>query len=90
MVAGQTLDPLATHQVRDQGTDVAALGDVAVIAEAAHELRPCASGAGGVPTELGRLTGEPVAGQRRQHQVECVRGVATVRGRVGERPDGLE
>ena len=90
MVAGQTLDRLATHQVRYEGTHVAALGDVAGVAEAVHQLRPRTSGAGGVPTELGRLTGEPVAGQRGQHQVEGVPGAPAVRGRVGQRADGLE
>ena len=90
VVADQTLDRLATHQVRDEGTHVAALGDVAGVAEAMHQLRPRASGASGVPTELGRLAREPVARQGRQHQVECIAGGATVRGRVGQRTDGLE
>ena len=62
MVADQTLDRLAAHQVRDEGTHVTALGDVAGVAEAVHQLRP-ACGAAGVPAELGRLTGEPVTGQ---------------------------
>ena len=75
MVADQTLDRLATHQVRDEGTHVAALGDVAGVAEAVHQLRPRACGAAGVPAELGRLAGESVTGQGRQHQVEGVLGV---------------
>ena len=90
MVADQTLDRLATHQVRDEGTHVAALGDVAGVAETVHQLRPRASGAGGVPTELGGLAGEAVAGQRRQHEVERVLGASAVRGRVGERADRIE
>ena len=90
MEADQTLDRLAAHQVRDEGTHVAALGDVAGVAEAAHQLRPRASGAAGVPAELGRLAGETVAGQGRQHEVECVLGAAAVSGRVGQRADGLE
>ena len=90
MVADQTLDRLAAHQVRDEGTHVAALGDVAGVAEAVHQLRPRACGAAGVPAELGRLAGEAVAGQGRQHQVECVLGGAAVRGRVGQRADGLQ
>ena len=49
----------------------------------------CADAAG-VPAELRRLAGEAVAGHRRQHQVERVLGAAAVRGRVGERADGLE
>ena len=90
MVADQTLDRLAAHQVRDEGTHVAALGDVAGVAEAVHQLRPRACGTAGVPTELGRLTGEPITGQGRQHQVEGVLGGAAVSGRVGQRADGLE
>ena len=90
MVADQTLDRLAAHQVRDEGTHVAALGDIAVIAEATHQLRPRACGAGGLPAELGRLAREAVARQGRQHQVERVLGGAAVGGRVGEGADGLE
>ena len=90
MVADQALDRLAAHQVRDEGTHVAALGDIAGVAEAVHQLRPRACGAAGVPAELGRLAGEPVAGQGRQHQVECVLGGAAVSGRVGQRADGLQ
>ena len=90
MVADQTLDRLATHQVRDEGTHVAALGDVAGVAEAVHQLRPRASGAGGVPTELGRLTGEPIPGQGRQHEVERVLRASAVRGGVGQRTDRIQ
>ena len=43
-----------------------------------------------VPAELARLCREAVAGQRRQHEVERVLALAAVRGRVGERADGLE
>ena len=56
------------------GAHVAALGDVARVAEAAHQLRPRTSVRPDVPAELGRLAGEAVAGQRRQHQVERVLG----------------
>ena len=90
MVADQALDRLATHQVRNEGTHVAALGDVAGVAEAVHQLRPRACGAAGVPAELGRLARETVARQGRQHQVECIAGGATVGSRVGQRADGLE
>ena len=41
------------------------------------------------PSSVGS-PGEAVAGQGRQHQVECVLGGAAVRGRVGQRADGLE
>ena len=65
VVAGQSLDPLATHQVRDEDTHIAALGDVAgAIAEASHQFRPNrAGGTGGVPAELRRLSGKAVAGE---------------------------
>src|SRR4029077_19394554 len=40
--------------------------------------------------ELFGLGGKAITGQRRQYQVERVVRLATVRGRVGERTDGLE
>ncbi len=90
MVADETLDRLAAHQVRDECTHVAALGDVAGVAEAGHQLRPGARGAAGVPAELGGFAGEAVARQGRQHQVERVLGGAAVGGRVGQRADALQ
>ena len=78
-----------SHRVGDEGP-VAALGDVARISEAVHQLRPGLRDAAGVPAELGGLAGEAVAGQGRQHQVERVLRLSAVRGRVGERADGLE
>ena len=85
--AEQPLGCLAAHRVGDAGAHVAALGDVAGVAEAAHQLRPGPRDAAEVPAELGRLAGEAVAGQGRQHEVERVLGAAAVRGRVGERAD---
>ena len=90
MDAEQPLGRLAAHQVGDGGAHVAALGDVAGVAEAAHQLRPGARHPTRVPAELGRLAREAVAGQGRQDEVERVLGPATVRGRVGERADGIE
>jgi signal transduction histidine kinase len=88
--AEQPLGRLAAHGVGDEGAHVAPLGDVARVAEAPHQLRPRACDAAGVPAELGRLAREAVARQGRQHQVECVLGVAAVSGRVGQRSNGLE
>jgi len=65
-------------------------GDVAGLAETVHQLRPNSCGAAGIPADLGRHSGEAVAGQRRQHQVERVPGGAAVRGRVRQRADDLE
>ena len=86
----QPVGSLAAHRVGDGGAHVAALGDVARVAEAVHQLRPRACDAAGLPAELGRLAREAVAGQGRQHQVERVLGGAAVRGRVGQRADGLQ
>jgi hypothetical protein len=88
--AEQPVRRLAAHRVGDGGADVAALGDVARVAEAVHELVPGVGDAAVLPAEIGRLAGEAVARQGRQHQVERVFGGAAVRGRVGERADGLE
>ena len=90
MDADQPLGCLAAHRVGDGGAHVAALGDVAGVAEAVHQLRPRLRDAAGVPAELGRLAREAVAGHGRQHEVERVLGASAVRGRVGERADGLE
>ena len=90
MDAEQPLGRLAGHRVSDDGSPVAALGDIAGVAEAAHQLRPGLPNASRVPADLGRLTREPVAGYRRQNQVEGVLGVAAVSGRVSERADGVE
>ena len=78
---------LAAHRIGDARTLIAALGDVARVAEAVHQLRPGLPDAAGVPAGLGGLLGEAVAGQGRNHDVERVLRVAAVGGRVGERPD---
>ena len=90
MDAEQPLGCLAAHHIGNDGAQVAALGDVAGIAEAVHQLSPRARGAAEVPAELGRLAREAVAGQGRQHQVECFVGGATVSCRVGQRAHDLE
>ena len=86
----QPLGRLPSHDVGDEGAHVAALGDIAGVAESVHQLRPGLRDAAGVPAELGGLAGEAVAGQGRQHEVKRVLRLPTVRGRVGQRADGLE
>jgi hypothetical protein len=66
------------------------MGDVAGVAEAVHQLRPRLRDAAGVPAEFGRLGGEAVPGDGRQDEVERIPGGAAVRGRIGQRADGLE
>ena len=90
MNAEQPIRGQASHRVGDAGADIAALGDVAGVAEPVHQLRPGPRDAAGVPADLRRCCREAVAGQGRQHQVERVLGGAAVRGRVGERADDPE
>ena len=83
MDADQPLGRLAAHRVGDGGAHVAALGDVAGVAESGHQLPPRLRDAAGVPAELGRLGREAVSGDGRQHQVERVLG-AVRRERSGQ------
>jgi hypothetical protein len=88
--ADQTLGCLAAHHVGDAGADVAALGYVAGIAEAAHELAPGPCGAAQVPADLDRLGREAVPGQGGQNEMEGILGAAAVRGRVCQRVDRVD
>jgi hypothetical protein len=54
--AEQPVGCLAAHRVGDRGAHVAALGDVAGVAQAVRQLRPRLRDAAGVPADLGRLT----------------------------------
>jgi hypothetical protein len=74
---------------RKDGTHTA-LRHKSRIAETPHQLHPGTCHAGGVPTGLLRLGGEPVAGHRRDHHIERVRGVAAMRRRVGERAGDVQ
>ena len=80
----------AAHRVRDAGAHVAALGDVAGVAETAHQLGPRARRTTQIPAELHRLAREPVPGKGRQHEMEGVVAASAVRGRVHQRADGVE
>ena len=90
MNAEQPFWCLATHRVGDAGTLIAALGDVAGVSEAAHQLGPGPRDATSVPADLRRLVREAVAGQGRNHQIESVLCAAAVGGRVGERADDVQ
>ncbi len=81
---------LAGHLVGDKGTEIAALGDEAVIAEPAHQLRPGAGDAPGVPADLRGFGGEAETGQGGEHQVERVPGGTAVRGGIAERAHHAE
>ncbi len=88
--ADQPLGCLAGHRVGDAGAHVAALGHVARVAEAAHQLGPGSCGPVQVPADLGRLAREAVPGQGGQDEVEGILGAAAVRGRVGQRAGGVD
>ena len=88
--AEQACGRLARHRAGDGRAPVAALGDVARVSEALHQLRPGARDAVGVPAGAGRLAGEAVARHGRDDDVEGVLGAAAVRGRIRERTDDLE
>src|SRR6185437_13944607 len=74
----------------DDGTPVAALGDVARVAEASHQLGPDLRDVLRTPAGGGWSTGKAVAGNRRNHDIEGVRGGAAVRDRIREWTDGPE
>src|SRR5262245_2886243 len=90
MDADQPLRRLAPHLVRYGGAHVSPLSDVARIAQALHQLRPCAGDAAGLPAEFGWLSREAVTRQGRQHQVECIGLGTTVLRGVGQRTNSLE
>ena len=81
---------LQAHLIDDERTPVAALGDVAGVAEALHQLRPGSGHALGAPAGARRLSGEPVARHRRDHDVECVFGLPAVSDGIGQRSDELD
>src|SRR6185312_2636891 len=81
---------LARHRARDRRAPVAALRDVARVAQALHQLGPGARDAIRVPASDGWLSGEAVARQGWNDDVESILGAAAMRGRVSERSDNLK
>ena len=69
---------------------VAALGDVARVAEAPGKVRPGIGDLLHAPAGGRRLAGEAVAGQGRADHVEGILGIAAVADRIGQRRDHLE
>ena len=72
MNADQFRRRLQCHLLGDRIAPVAALRDVALIAEALHQHGPRACDALGIPAGRRRLARKAVAGQRRNHDVERV------------------
>ncbi len=69
---------------------VAALRDVSRVSQAPHQHDPSARHAGRIPAGRRRLAREPVAGDRRDHDVEGVLRAASEGRGVGERADELD
>ena len=88
-MAAQCCGSWAPIDARHGGTPVAALGEVAAVAEARHQNRPGTGDPLHTPSRCCGLAGEPEPGQRGADHVERVGGVATVLGRIGERLDHL-
>ena len=70
--AGDVLGIAPGEGDRDRRAPVAALGDVALVAEPAHQLRPGVGDPLDSPAGRGRLAAEAVAGQRGHDHVEGV------------------
>jgi hypothetical protein len=78
---------LDAHRLRDRPSPIAALRHELGVAEALHELDPGTRDARNIPPGGGRLGGEPVARQRRDHEMERVARASAVRRGVRERVD---
>ena len=90
MDSQQPFGCLAPKGIADDRAPVAALGDVAVIAETLHQHVPCRGDALRIPARGGWLLRETEAGDRRDHQMEGVFGLAAMGRRIGERPDNVQ
>src|ERR671910_43497 len=81
---------LYTHQINDLPAPIAALGDVAVVSQALHQLRPGTRDVLRAPAGAGWLAGESVARHRRNHQMESVRCARAMCRRIGQGIDDLQ
>ena len=87
--AGQMFRVEFAYSGGDHRPPVAALGDVAAVAEAFYEMHPHAGCAVGAVAKHRRAIREAVAGQRRADHMESIGSIAAVRGRVSQRLDDL-
>jgi hypothetical protein len=78
------VDPEVSRYAR---SDVAAVGAVALVTQAVHELYPGFRRAGQLPSGFLERAGEPEPGQRRSDHVESVGRVAVMGPRIGQRGD---
>ena len=71
---------LAAHRVGHRGADIAALGDIAAIAEATHQLRPRPRDPAGIPANLGRLP-RSHSPATTEHHIKRIRSGSAMGGR---------
>src|ERR671913_11597 len=81
---------LYTHQINDLPAPIAALGDVAVVSQALHQLRPGTRDVLRAPAGARRLAGESVARHRRNHHMESVRCARAMCRRICKWIDDLQ
>ena len=81
---------LQGHLLRDGIPPVAALRHVSRVAEALHQHAQARAMRIGIPAGRGRLAGEAVARQRRNHDVEGVRCAPAMGRGIGQRIDDLQ
>ena len=76
-----------THRVRDLRAPIAALRDVAGVAQTLHQRDPGLRDVDRTPAGRRRLGRVSVAGHRRNHDIERVLRVSAVRRGIAERAD---
>ena len=88
--AEQPFSLLARHRAGDGSAPIAALRNVAGVAEALHQFRPGSRDTVGIPTSILRPAGEAVTRHGRDDDVEGVLGATAMRGWIRERIDDLK
>ncbi len=81
---------LLRHPCRHAGAPVAALGDVACVAQALHQHGPRSRDARQTPSAFGGLVREAEAGERRYDDVESVLGSTALSRGIGQGAYDLE
>src|SRR5580704_15807130 len=66
---------------------IAALCGISLVANARHQLRPCARDTLNVPPVARRLIRKAIAWKRRTNQMKCVGRVAAMSSRIRQRLD---
>lgn len=78
------------HFGGDHAAPIAALGDIAIVAETLHQHVPRLADAVAVPAFRIRFVAEAEARDRRDYQMECLPGLAAVLGRIDQWIDDVQ